>query len=156
MNKVAWSIIIISSIMVFSCQKKPTPPTPPVPVNLDTVKARRVFYYDKYPSTTQALSQVNIYPEVQGYITGIFFIEGAHVTKGQKLYEIDMRLYQAAYDQAEANLKVAQNNQLQAQQDADRYTYLNKQNAVASQLYDHAIIALKVAQSNTEAAEQTV
>src|SRR5580658_2006633 len=140
MNKVAWSIIIISSIMVFSCQKKPTPPTPPIPVNLDTVKARRVLYYDKYPSTTQALSQVNIYPEVQGYITGIFFKEGAHVKKGQELYEIDKRLFQAAYDQAEANLKVAHGTTVQAKQDYDRYVYLNNQKAVAEQLYDHAVI----------------
>jgi len=156
MNKVAWSIIIISSIMVFSCQKKPTPPTPPVPVNLDTVKARRVLYYDKYPSTTQALSQVNIYPEVQGYITGIFFKEGAHVKKGQELYEIDKRLFQAAYDQAEANLKVAHGTTVQSQQDADRYVYLNKQKAVAEQLYDHAIITLENAQNSEKAAEQAV
>ena len=55
-----------------------------------------------------------------------------------------------------ANLKVAQNNQEQAQQDNDRYEYLNAQNAVAKQIYDHAVIALKVAKSATAAAEQTV
>jgi RND family efflux transporter MFP subunit len=156
MNRVLWSIVFIVCLALAGCKPKVTPPNPPTPVNLITATAQRVFYYDKYPSTTQALSQVNIYPEVQGYITGIFFTEGAHVTKGQKLYEIDIRLYQAAYDQAEANLKVAQNNQVQAQQDADRYEYLNAQNAVAKQVYDHAVIALQVAKSATAAAEQTV
>jgi membrane fusion protein (multidrug efflux system) len=120
------------------------------------VKAQGVLYYDKYPGTTQALSQVNLIPEVQGYITGIFFTEGTNVKKGQPLYEIDKRLYQAAYDQAVANLKVAEGNQVQAQQDADRYDYLNKQKAVATQLYDHAVIALQNAKNSTAAAEQAV
>lgn len=57
---------------------------------------------------------------MQGYVTGIFFTEGTHVKKGQKLYEIDRRLYQDAYDQAIANLKVSQGTLQQAQQDADR------------------------------------
>src|SRR5580692_7782445 len=130
MNRMA-SILAILGLAFFSCQQKQTPPTPPVPVNLYTVTAQKVLYYDEYPATTQALSQVDIRPEVQGYITGIYFIEGSLVRKGQKLYEIDRRLYQASYDAAQANVKVAQSNQLQAQQDADRYTYLNEHNAVA-------------------------
>jgi membrane fusion protein (multidrug efflux system) len=156
MNRVVLSILFAACLTLYSCKPKVVPPNPPTPVNLITVSAQRVFYYDKYPATTQALSQVSIFPEVQGYITGIFFTEGAHVTKGQKLYEVDIRLYQAAYDQAAANLKVAQNNQEQTQQDADRYEYLNAQNAVAKQTYDHAVIALKVAKSTTAAAEETV
>jgi len=156
MNKIAWSIVLISSVGLFSCGQKLPPPTPPTPVNLYAVKLQQVFYYDKYPSTTQALSQVNIYPEVQGYITGIYFKEGDHVKKGQLLYEIDKRLFQAAYDQAEANLKVAHGNTVQAQQDADRYTYLNKQKAVAEQLYDHAVITLQNAENSEKAAEEAV
>ena len=45
---------------------------------------------------------------------------------------------------------------LQAQQDADRYTYLNSQQAVAEQLYDHAIDALQGAKDQVAAAEQAV
>ncbi len=44
----------------------------------------------------------------------------------------------------------------QAQQDADRYTYLNSQNAVAKQVYDHAIIALQNAKNQVQAAEESV
>src|ERR1700761_2432140 len=106
MNRIL--IITIICFAFFSCEEKKTPPTPPVPVNLYTVKAQRVLYYDEYPATTVALSQVDIRPEVQGYITGIFFTEGSTVKKGQKLYEIDRRLYQANLDAAEANVKVAE------------------------------------------------
>jgi RND family efflux transporter MFP subunit len=156
MNRRLLITVFICCLALFSCQQKPVPPTPPVPVNLQTVTAKRVWYYDKYPATTQALSQVNLYPEVQGYITGIFFKDGDHVRKGQKLYEIDERLFKAAYDQATANLQVAQGNLVQAQQDADRYEYLNSQKAVASQLYDHAVIALQNAKNSVRAAEETV
>jgi RND family efflux transporter MFP subunit len=157
MNRVALSLVLIGSMAFFSCQQKaPPPPNPPTPVNLMAVKARPVLYYDKYPSTTQALSQVNIYPEVQGYITGIFFKEGAHVKKGQELYEIDKRLFQAAYDQAEANLKVAHGTTVQAKQDYDRYVYLNNQKAVAEQLYDHAVITYQNAENAEKAAAEAV
>src|SRR3984957_8705362 len=81
--------------MIFaSCSHQETPTkNPPVAVNLYTVKSQILTYYDKYPANTVALSQVDLRPEVQGYITGIAFAEGSHVKKGQKLYEIDQRLY---------------------------------------------------------------
>jgi membrane fusion protein (multidrug efflux system) len=156
MHKFIKTLFITCSVVFFSCKQKQPPPNPPVPVNLYTVKAQHVFYYDKYPSTTEALSQVSLLPEVQGYITGIFFIEGSYVKKGQLLYEIDKRLYQAALDAAAANVKVAQGNQEQAQQDADRYVYLNSHNAVAKQLYDHAVIALQNAKNQVKSAEEAV
>ena len=95
-------------------------------------------------------------PQITGAVTGIFFKEGSHVKEGQKLYEIDRRIYQANYDAAVANLKVAQGNLVQAQQDADRYEYLNERNAVAKQLYDHAVIALQNAKNQVKASEEAV
>jgi membrane fusion protein (multidrug efflux system) len=125
-------------------------------VNLDTVKAEPVVYYDRFPSTTVALSQVNLLAQVQGYLTGIFFKEGTHVKKGQKLYDIDSRIYQNSYNAAVANLRVAQGTQTQSQEDADRYTYLNNEKAVAKQLYDHAIITLQNSKSAVQAAAESV
>ncbi len=151
------SVFLISTVLFLSCDGPKTPPPPgPVPVNLFTVKAVPVVYYDRYSSTTAALSQVNLLAEVQGYITGIYFKEGSHVKKGQKLYEIDKRLYEGNYNQALANLKVAEGTLKQSQQDADRYSYLNSQKAVAKQLYDHAIITLENSQNSYKAAEEAV
>ncbi|HTA26293.1 MAG TPA: efflux RND transporter periplasmic adaptor subunit [Bacteroidia bacterium] len=144
-------------LLFTACSHQEAPPkNPPVAVNLYTAKSEIVTYYDKYPANTVALSQVDLRPEVQGYITAIDFTEGTHVKKGQKLYEIDQRLYQDAYDQAKANAEVAEGNLKQAQQDADRYTYLNSQNAVAKQTLDHALVALENAKNSLKAAEQAV
>jgi membrane fusion protein (multidrug efflux system) len=143
MNRAFMSIAFIGCMVLCSCKQKQQPPPPPVPVNLFTVKAQPVTYFDRYTATTVALSQVNLLPEVQGYITGIFFKEGRHVQKGQRLYDIDNRIYEDTYNNAAANVKVAEGNLKQAQQDADRYQYLINNKAVAKQLYDHAMIALE-------------
>ncbi|HJT74333.1 MAG TPA: efflux RND transporter periplasmic adaptor subunit [Chitinophaga sp.] len=158
MNRVTKYIVSITAGMTFfSCKQKPPDKQESIPVNLYTVESRDVKYYDQYPSTTQALNQVDIIPaNVQGYVTGIFAPDGSQVHKGQLLYEIDKRIYQAAYDQAAANVKVAEDNQLQQQQDADRYVYLNQYHAVAKQAYDHAVIALETAKSQTKAAQETL
>ena len=156
MSRLVLSLVTIISLALFSCQQKPPAPNPPTPVNLSTVNSSSVLYYDNYPATTQALSQVDLHAQVTGYITGIYFTEGTHVQKGQKLYAIDERLYQAAYDQAAANVKVAEGNQVQAQQDADRYQYLIQHNAVAKQTLDHAVIALENSKSQVAAARQAL
>lgn len=156
MYRVLLSVFLISCFAFFSCKQKQAPPVPPTPVNIITVTKRPVLYYDKYPSTTQALSQVNLTPQVQGYITGIHFTEGTRVKKGQVLYEIDKTLYQAAVDAAEANVKVAEGTQVQSQQDADRYVYLNNYHAVAKQLYDHAVITLENSKASVKAAQEAV
>ncbi|MGD1008069.1 MAG: efflux RND transporter periplasmic adaptor subunit [Ignavibacteriaceae bacterium] len=156
MNKVILIMAAISCLFFPSCKQQQPPPPSGVPVNLITVKAQTVVYYDRYISTTVALSQVNLLPQVQGYITGIFFKEGAHVNKGEKLYEIDRSIYENNYKTAEANLKVAEGNLKQAQEDADRYEKLNKNKAVAKQIYDHAMITLENAKSEYQSAAESL
>jgi len=156
MSRLALTPVLISGLALFGCQQKPPAANPPTPVNLAKVKSERVLYYDNYPATTQALMQVDLHSQVTGYVTGIHFTEGSHVHKGEKLYSIDERLFQAAYDQAAANVKVAEGNQQQAQQDADRYQYLIEHNAVARQTLDHAVIALQNAKNETAASQQAL
>jgi len=129
---------------------------PPQPVNVDVVKKGSAVYYDEYPSTTTALNQVDLRAQVTGYITGIYFKDGQHVGKGQKLYEIDRQQYLANYDQAVANLNVSKANLAKAQQDADRYNDLLKQDAIAKQVYDHAISDLQSAKMQVEASNSNV
>jgi len=154
MNRLALILVFVGSLTVFSCKTKPAPPVPPVAANLMTVTARPVTYYDKYPSTTVAISQVNLTAQVTGYITSIDFTEGSHVHKGQLLYKLDERLYQAAVDQARATLRVDSGNLKLTQQDADRYAYLAKYKAIATQQVDHANIALQNAKDSVVAAQQ--
>jgi membrane fusion protein (multidrug efflux system) len=100
-----------------------------------------------------ALNEVELRPQVSGYITGIHFKDGQQVQKGQLLYSIDQQTYQAGVNQAQANIAVAKANMLRAQKDADRYTELDKKDAIAKQVLDHALADLEAAKMQVRAAE---
>ena len=114
-----------------------------VPVVAYTVHTENVVYYDSYPATVMALNEVQLRSEVSGYVTGIYFREGSHITKGEKLYEIDRRKYQAAYEAAKANAEIAGSNLQKALRDAERYEKLDKENAIAKQTLDDGLTALE-------------
>src|SRR3954468_17351599 len=148
MNKqLVWAIIItgagwlLSSCKDDKAKNQPAAP-PPVPVNVYTVTKGKASYYDQYPATVTPLNQVELRPQVNGYLTGIFFKDGSRVRKGQKLYTIDQQQYVANYQQAQANLQVQETNLMKAQKDADRYHELEKHDAIAKQQVDYADAAL--------------
>src|SRR5438552_13958690 len=101
-------------------------PPPAVPVTVQVVTAGNAVYYDEYPATVTALNQVELRPQVSGFITGVHFADGARVRKGQLLYSIDEQLYSANYQQAVANMQVQEANLNKAEKDANRYHELDK------------------------------
>lgn len=148
------------ALMIFSCGKKdqqqaPTAP-PAVPVTLTEVTTSEASYYDEYPGTVVPLNEIELRPQVTGFVTGIHFTDGARVRKGQLLYTIDAQLYDANYDQAVATLNVQEANLARAQKDADRYHELEKNDAVAKQLVDNADAALEVAKRQVDAAKASI
>ncbi len=115
----------------------------PVPVIAYTARTENVVYYNSYPATVTALNEIQLRSEVNGYITRVFFIEGTHVNKGSRLYEIDRKKYQAAFEAAKANVEIAGSNLEKAQRDADRYQKLDEQNAIAKQILDDGLTGLE-------------
>ena len=152
------AFLLITAVMLASCSvnKAESKGPPPIQVSTIDVKTGSATYFDEYPSTIVALNQVDLRPEVSGYITEIFVQDGQRVTKGMKLYGFDQQQYQGAYDQARANLNVAKANLAKAQQDADRYADLAKNDAVARQTLEHSIADLESARMQVAAAEATV
>ena len=88
---------------------------------------REVTDYQDYTGRTAAVDSVQVQARVTGYLDKIYFKEGAEVTEGTVLYEIDPRPYQAAYDAAKA--QVAQNvaSLELAKQNNTRYKTLAKE-----------------------------
>lgn len=149
MKKVSIIIfLMLISILIVSCggNKKNQFQFPPTQVSAYTVKEGQASYHVEYPATVVALNQIEIRPEVSGYLTDIYFEDGQHVTKGMKLYAIDQQQYKAAYDVAKANLN-------KAQQDYNRYKELAKNNAIATQVLEHSLADLKAAESNLNEVE---
>ncbi len=123
-----------------------------VAVTVTAVSMKNAVFYNRYPGNMVALKEVELRGQVSGYITGIYFDEGKRVRKGDKLYEIDRRKYEAAYNGAQAVMKIAEDNLEKAQRDADRYTDLAGREAVARQLYDNAMTDLKNAKQQINTA----
>jgi RND family efflux transporter MFP subunit len=129
---------------------------PATPVNVVTAEKAEALYYDKYQGTVTSLNLVELRSQVSGFITGILFKEGTVVTKGTPLYEIDRRKFEAAYQQARANLMSAKANLSKAQKDIDRYNMLLKNDAVARQTVDQATASFETAQSQVAVAQAGV
>lgn len=149
---------ISCSILLVACGSDPAPqgPPPAVPVTVTEVNATEAAYYDEYPGTVVALNQTELRAQVSGYITGIYFKDGAKVTKGQRLYSIDQQVYNASYQQSIANLQVQESNLLKAEKDAERYHELDRKDAIAKQQVDYADAALEAAKKQVEAARANV
>ena len=125
---------------------------PAIPVTVSNVSLVEAVFYNSYPGNITALKEVELRGQVSGYITGIYFTEGKEVHTGEKLYEIDRRKYEATYKEAQSNVKIAEANLEKVQRDADRYTDLAKQDAVAKQILDNSMTDLKNAKQQVEAA----
>ncbi|MDX5480711.1 MAG: efflux RND transporter periplasmic adaptor subunit [Hymenobacteraceae bacterium] len=162
-NKYAWLLAaIISPSMLVSCGggeeagQQMNPAAMAVPVNTYQVKEERVTGTDTYPATVVALQEVELRPQVGGYITNIFVQDGQRVTKGQRLYEIDQNRYQAGIQQAQANLQSAKANLARAEKDLARYERLEEREAIAQQQVDYARTEVQTARAQVAAAEAQV
>jgi membrane fusion protein (multidrug efflux system) len=139
-----------------ACGKKQqagAPVAPPTSVYLAQAKTAEAVYYDKYQGIVVSINTVELRSQVPGFVTGIFFKEGDVVQKGKVLYEIDKRKYQAAYDQAKANVLSAEANLVKAQKDIDRYNMLLKNDAIARQTVDQAQATFETSKSQVAVAK---
>ncbi|QCR21773.1 efflux RND transporter periplasmic adaptor subunit [Pontibacter sp. SGAir0037] len=152
----------LCSVILTSCggdqagQQQQNPMAAAAPVTAYTVKAEEVTGTDTYPGSVVALNEVELRPQVAGYITNIFVQDGQEVKKGQRLYEIDRNKYQASYQQAQANLQSAQANLARAQKDLERYERLAEREAIARQQVDYARTDVQTAQAQVAAAQAQV
>lgn len=152
-NGIAAAVLLLAAC---SSKQAAPPPPPPPKVTVQEVQLTNAVYFDEYPATVNALNQVELRPQVSGFITGVHFTDGARVKKGQLLYSIDQQLYNANYEQAVANLKVQEANLNKAQKDANRYHELDKNDAIAKQLVDNADAAVEVSKKMADAARANI
>jgi multidrug efflux pump subunit AcrA (membrane-fusion protein) len=95
------------TVFVLGCGDKP-PAAPPTPaVTVAAVPERAVTEWDEFTGRLEAVDAVEIRPRVSGYIRRVAFDEGNGVRKGQMLFEIDPRPYQAELARAEAEAEQA-------------------------------------------------
>lgn len=129
-------------------------------VDVATVVAKTITDWQSYSGRLEAVDHVDIRPLVPGTIVAVHFKDGQLVKKGDPLFTIDPRPYEAEVDRAQAQLVAAQARNGYTSTDAARAERLLADNAIAKRDYDEkqnaareAVANLKAAQAALEAAK---
>ena len=145
-----WRTIIMAAILFLpvNCGKSEQSQARPPEVQVVQVEQKDVPLSKEWVGTLDGLVNAQIRPQVTGYLLRQSYKDGSFVKKGQLMFEIDPRTFQAALDQAkgqlanaEQQLAQAEANQVKAQLDVNRYTPLAKEQAVTQQDLDNAVQA---------------
>ncbi|HXM39408.1 MAG TPA: efflux RND transporter periplasmic adaptor subunit [Gemmatimonadales bacterium] len=119
-----------------ACTSRAAQPPSKVPVTVARVERRAVPYELGATGTVEPLRSVDVLPQVNGTILRVHFAEGDEVVAGQVLFEVDPRPYQAAAQQADANLLRDLTQAEGAAREAARYRTLAASNAVTQGEYE--------------------
>ena len=150
-------LLLLASSVLSGCQsQRASGPPPPVEVEVVSVVQKDVPIYGEWVATLDGYVNAQIQPQVTGYIVDQTYKEGSFVRKGQILFQIDTRPFQALLDQAKAQLAQAQAQLGKTQLDVDRDTPLAKERAIAQSQLDNDIQANLAAKASVKAAEAQV
>jgi membrane fusion protein (multidrug efflux system) len=143
--------ILMLAVVLYSCASKqaggPPPQAPQLPVM--SVTSAPATTYLEFPASLEGKVNVEVRPQVTGYLEKIFVDEGAYVKAGQPLFKIDARLYSEQLNSASSNTLAAQANMERAQVEVDRLAPLVAANVVSD-------VQMKTAKANLEAAKAAV
>ncbi|HYL99421.1 MAG TPA: efflux RND transporter periplasmic adaptor subunit, partial [Blastocatellia bacterium] len=178
---VGWVAVgfIAGLLMINSgCSRVPAAPPPhPPEVEVTPVLKQDVPIYSEWIGTLDGMVNAEIKAQVSGYLRTRNYTEGTYVRKGQLLFQIDPRPFQAALDQAQgalsqaegqvkqataqleqarAGLAQAEANQQKAQFDEDRYIPLARAQAVTQQDLDNAVQTNRAAKAQVKSSEAGV
>src|SRR5271155_432605 len=139
--------------------KKPAPPAPPE-VTVATVVQQDVPIYNEWVAQLNGPVNAEITPKVQGYLLKQEYQNGYFVKKGQRLFELDPRQYEAALDAAKASVARAEATLAKYEADVARDTPLAAQNAIPQKQLDNdtanraaaaaEVLAEKASEQNAE------
>lgn len=152
-------IISVLSVMLVSCKSAPdqsaaAPPPPVLPVS-SISESSQTTYID-YPAAIQGAVDIDVRPQVSGYLQTVLVNEGAYVNAGQTLFRINENPYREALNNAKASLHAAEAAILNAQLEIDKLTPLVQNKVVSDFQLKTAKTAYKIAQANAEQAKASV
>jgi membrane fusion protein, multidrug efflux system len=176
------SVLLMSALVLSSCgseskeQKEKAAAPPPVPVVVTPVIQKTVPIFTEFTAQADAKDTVELRARVESFLEGIHFEEGRPVKKGQLLFTLDKRKYEAEVQsakaqvaKAQADLEFAKENVVvetakarldsakaqlgKADLDVNRLSPLAKEKAVPQQDLDNALVAQQVARANLDASQ---
>lgn len=127
-----------------------------MPVKVTKIKSEPTQIWKKFSGHLIAVDQVEIRPQVSGRITEIRFKDGQHVEKGDILFVIDPRPYEATLNQAKAALAAAQTQSILAEKEYKRGVELVKTEAIPQRVLDERANNRQIAQAAIKGAQATI
>ena len=140
-SRVSVVLLAVATGLLFSGCKEQPPPKPLLQVQVVTVTPRDVPIYQQWIGTLDGYPNAQIRAQVSGYLTKQDYAEGGAVRKGDLLFEIDPRPFQAALDQALGKLAQDQAQVGKTELDVKRYTPLARDQAISQEELDDAVQA---------------
>ncbi len=163
----AASILLMGVAILSGCSKNKAAaaagPPPAMPVTVVKLQPTDVALTGEWVGTLDGYVNAQIQPQANGYLIKQDYKEGAQVSKGQVLFEIDPRPFQAALDQAKGQLDQAKGQVLQAQAqmalaqiNVNRDTPLAEAHAIAQSQLDSETQTLAQSKANVTSAQASV
>jgi membrane fusion protein, multidrug efflux system len=156
-----WILFAIGSCLLASCSSKKDNAAAALSsgnklYGVIIVAPRTTVIYSNFPATIQGQQNVEIRPQIDGYMKGIYVDEGSVVKKGQLLFRISAPLYEQGIRTAEANIKIAQADLNAAQMEVNKVKPLVEKNIVSSYELQSAEYTLQSKQAALAQANATL
>lgn len=146
--------VVVSAAALAACKGSGSAPAPgPAEVDAAVVTAKTITDWQSYSGRLQAVDHVDVRALVPGTIMAVYFKDGQMVKKGDPLFLIDPRTYQAAVDRAEAQVAAAKARAQFVTQDYARAQKLLAGNAISKRDFDDRANSSLEAVANVKAAE---
>jgi len=156
-SRVVLILLVATLSLAAGCGRTNAAPAVPSPeVELAKVVQKDVPIVSEWVATLDGYVNAQIQAQVMGYIVAQNYKEGSFVRKGQIIFQIDPRPFQALLDQAHAQLAQAQAQLGKTEMDVGRDTPLARERAIAQSQSDNDIQANRAAKAAVKAAEAQV
>jgi membrane fusion protein (multidrug efflux system) len=154
MKRTVPATLVLAALAV-GCGKEPPPPPPPE-VKVAPDVQRDVPIYVDVIGQTRGSTEIEVRARVEGFLESVDYREGSLVQKGQLLYTIDPRPFEASLSQAKGLQAESEAQLARATQDVVRYEPLVAKNAISRQDYETAVQLQRAAEASVEAARASV
>jgi RND family efflux transporter MFP subunit len=146
---------LIAATLLSGCARNEAAQAPPPPpqVSVAQVLARQVTEFDELTGHFEAVERVELRPRVSGYISSVSFVQGHEVKKGDVLFVIDQRPYEAELKRAQAQLAQARSQLSLSKSERDRAINLMQSHAISREEFDTRTAGTEQAEANVDAAE---
>jgi len=122
-------------------------------VSVAPVLVKPISQWDEFSGRVEAVESVELRPRVSGYIDKVNYVEGQEVRKGDVLFTIDARSYQAEFNRAQAELNRARTQAGLARSESERARRLAEQQAIAAETAEQRRASADQAGAQVQAAQ---